>query len=172
LTSPRRALVKGALVVALGVCGWFAAAMPPFGIESSAVTFSVAATVLAMSAVLAHRSSPALDWRVREASFGQSPDRAPTPDRAAARLPARLPAEAIRDTSMRLSGTIAWMLAALVFVAVELWELFHAPRSTYPTLSSLANEVLGPGHRVVRAVAFMCWGACGLIVPSRPSRRA
>ena len=168
MTSPRRALVKGALVVALGVCGWFAAAMPPFGIESSAVTFSVAATVLAMSAVLAHRSSPALDWRVREASFGQSLDRVPTPDRA----PARLPAEAIRETSMRLSGTIAWLLAALVFGAVELWELFHAPRSTYPTLSSLANEVLGPGHRVVRAVAFMCWGACGLIVPSRPSRRA
>ncbi|MFZ2056924.1 MAG: hypothetical protein WAV54_05910 [Acidimicrobiales bacterium] len=145
MTSPRQATAAGVAFVALAACGWFAAAMPPFGIESSAVTFSVAAAMLAAGAVFAHQYSRALD------------------------LPAREP---IRDVSLRLRGMGAWLFAALVVLAVELWELFHSPRSLYPTLSSLANEVLGPGHRVVRAAAFMCWGACGLVVSSRSRRHA
>jgi hypothetical protein len=119
--------------------------MPPFGIESSAVTFSVAAAMLAASAVLAQKCSPALD------------------------LPA---GEPVRDVSLRLRGMVAWSFAALVVLAVELWELFHSPRNLHPTLSSLANEVLGPGHRVVRTAAFVCWGACGLVVSSRSRRHA
>ncbi len=161
-------MVTSALVVALAVCGWFVAAMPPFGVESSAATFCVAAAMLAASAVVTHRSSPAFDLRVRESKAGQP--FVPALDRAPAR--AHAPGETIGDTSLRLQGMIAWLLAVLLALAVELWELFHAPRSSYPTLSSLANEVLGPGHRVARAAAFMCWGACGLIVASRPGRRS
>jgi hypothetical protein len=67
---------------------------------------------------------------------------------------------------------MAWMLAGGLVLAVELWELFHSPRASYPTLSSLANEVIGPGHQAARAVAFVCWALCGLIVSSRPRRRA
>ena len=145
MTSPRQAAAAGVVLVALAACGWFAAAMPPFGIESSAVTFSVAAAMLAASAVLAQKYSPALD------------------------LPGRA---SLRDASLRLRGAVAWSLAALVALAVELWELFHTPRSLHPTLSSLANEVLGPGHRVVRTAAFVCWGACGLVVSSRSRRHA
>ncbi len=163
-------MVTSALVVALAVCGWFVAAMPPFGVESSAATFSVAAATLAASAVLTHRSRPAFDLRVREPNLGQP--LVPALDSAPARAPAYVPGETIGDTSLRLRGMIAWLLAVLLALAVELWELFHAPRSSYPTLSSLANEVLGPGHRIARAVAFVCWGACGLIVASRPGRRS
>jgi hypothetical protein len=144
--------------------------MPPFGVESSAVTFSVATAMLVTSAVLTHRGNPALDLSVREPNpcppFVQASDSAPV------RAPVSAPAEAIRDVSLRLPGMISWLLAVLLVVAVELWELLHSPRSAYPTLSSLANEVLGPGHRAARAVAFLCWGACGLIVASRPRRRA
>jgi len=164
LTSSGRAVVAGAVVVALAACGWFAAALPPFGVEANAVTFSVAAAMLAMGAALPRR--PASDLRGR----WPNPDQPPVP--VAARALARAPADAARDSSLRVWGLIAWLLAALFAGAVELWELFHAPRSAYPTLSSLANEVLGPGHRVARAVAFMCWGACGLFVARRPWRRA
>jgi hypothetical protein len=108
--------------------------------------------------------------RVREPNLGQP--LVPALDRAPTRAPACVPGETIGDTSLRLRGTITWLLAVLLALAVELWELFHAPRSSYPTLSSLANEVLGPGHRIARAAAFMCWGACGLIVASRPGRRS
>jgi hypothetical protein len=91
--------------------------MPPFGIESSAVTFSVAAAMLGAGAVLAHRYSPALD------------------------LPA---GEPVRDVSLRLRGMVAWLLAVLVVLAVELWELFHSPRSLYPTYSGPAIESFAP----------------------------
>ncbi len=151
-------MVTSALVVALAVCGWFVVAMPPFGVESSAATFSVAAAMLAASAVLTHRSSPAFDLRVRGPNLGRRRDGAPVPPSA----------DASADTSLVERGVVAWLLAVLLFVAVELWELFHVPRSTYPTLSVLVNEVLGPGHRVARAAAFVCWAACGLIVSSRP----
>jgi len=88
------------------------------------------------------------------------------------RAPAGPDSGAVSGVSLRLRGVIAWALAALVVVVVELWELFHAPRSAYPTLSSLMNEVIGPGHRVARAAAFLCWGACGLVVASRSERPA
>ena len=165
MNSSGRAVVAGALVVALVVCGWFVAAMPPFRVESSAVTLSVAAAMLVVSALLARRDSRALDLTVREPNLGLPPVQARDS------VASRLPAETTGNTSLRLRGTIAWLLAALVVVAVELWELFHSPRSAYPTLSSLANDVLGPGHRVARAVAFLCWGVCGLVVASRPGRR-
>jgi len=70
-----------------------------------------------------------------------------------------------------MPGTVAWASAMLLFLAVELWEFAHHPRSLYPTLSSMANDLLGPGHRVARAVAFVCWGACGFLIASRPRLR-
>lgn len=155
MTWPLRTAVTAAILVALAVCGWFVAAVPPFGVEANVVTFSAATVMLAVSAALARWQRPPLAWREGEVNRGQ-----PGPPTAA------------RDTSWRLPGLVAWLLTALLVVAVELWELFHAPRSAYPTLSSLANEVLGPGHRVARGAAFLCWGACGLVVGRRPGRRS
>jgi len=63
------------------------------------------------------------------------------------------------------------VLATGLALAVELWELFHSPRNLYPTLSSLANEVIGPGHRIGRALAFVCWGAVGLAMAASPRTR-
>jgi hypothetical protein len=131
-----RGVAIAAGLVALAVCGWFEAGLAPFRFGSSAVTFSVAAAVLATSAVCGRM-------------------RRPVPD-----PPGRL-----------LPGTLAWLSAALFGLAVELWELLHGPRHLYPTLSSIANDVIGPGHRIARATAFVCWGACGFIVASRPGRR-
>ena len=147
--------------MALGVCGWLVAAMAPFAIESSAVTFAVAAAMLGLGAVLARRGNAALD-------SGE-----PGPLRSRFSKPAATGpvTTALGDTTLRTGGVIAWLVAVALLVAVELWQLSHVPRSTYPTLSSLANEVLGPGHRVARAAAFVCWAGCGLIVVSRPSRR-
>jgi hypothetical protein len=147
--------------------------MPPFGVESSAVTFSVAAAMLIVSASLARRNSRALGLTVREPNLGLPPDQVTdqVTDQAPDGAAARFAVETTGDTSLRLRGAMAWLLAALLAVAVELWELFHSPRSAYPTLSSLANDVLGPGHRVARAAAFLCWGVCGLVVASRPGRR-
>ena len=158
MNPPRSAVVSGALFISLAACGWFVAGMAPFGVESSAFTFSVAAAMLAVSAVAGHAHSQAFDLRVRGPNLGRRRDGASVPPSA----------DASADTSLVERGVVAWLLAVLLFVAVELWELFHVPRSTYPTLSSLVNEVLGPGHRVARAAAFVCWAACGLIVSSRP----
>jgi hypothetical protein len=175
----------GALFALLAVCGWYVAAMPPFGIESSAFTFAVAAAMLATGIVLANRNGPSPELPLPGQNLGRTvragpssaatPNRVTTPeadqprgsvvDRASSVGP-------VRDTALRSWGALAWLLATLLVVAVELWELFHSPRSLYPTLSSLANAVIGPGHRVGRAAAFVCWGACGLIVVSRPRRCA
>ena len=110
-------MVTSALVVALAVCGWFVVAMPPFGVESSAATFSVAAAMLAASAVLTHRSSLAFDLRVREPNLGQP--LVPALDRAPTRAPACVPGETIGDTSLRLRGTLTWLLAVLLALAVS-----------------------------------------------------
>lgn len=131
------------VIVALVACGWVEAAMAPFGFESSAVTLSVAAVTIATGALSGRRN--------RALERGEEETR-----------------RQLADASLRLSGILAWMLAAGLGVAVELWELFNSPRSRYPTLSSLANEVVGPGHRIGRAIAFVCWGVVGLILASRP----
>jgi polyferredoxin len=140
-----RAGAAGLFLVALAVCGWFEARMAPFGLSSSVVTFSVAAAVLSLSAISTRR------WRSEPSLAPQSP----------VGTPARL----------RGYGLAAWVLVAGLVVAVELWELFHSPRSFYPTLSSLANGLIGPGHRIGRAAAFVCWAVCGLVVSERPRCR-
>ncbi|MGD0439466.1 MAG: hypothetical protein ABSB52_02455 [Acidimicrobiales bacterium] len=155
LPSPTRAVVTGVIVVALVVCGWFAAGLTPLRAEANAVTFSAAAAILALSAVGGHLSGREQQMRDREPKLA-----GPRHSLGA------------RDTSWRPGGFIAWSGAALLVVAVELWELFHSPRSAYPTLSSLANEVIGPGHRPARAAAFVCWGALGFLVAARPGRRS
>ena len=131
------------VIVALVACGWVEAAMAPFGFESSAVTFSVAAVTIATGALSGRRN------------------RALEPIEEGTR-------RHLADASLRLSGILAWMLAAGLVLAVELWELFNSPRNRYPTLSSLANEMIGPGHRIGRAIAFVCWALVGLILASRP----
>jgi len=120
--------------------------MRPFGLESSLWTFSVAACVVAAGTVLS--------------ALGKVPSSASGGELNAS------------ESSLRGRGTTAWLLAVGLVISVELWQLVHHPRALYPTLSSLANEVIGPGHRLARAVAFVCWGVFGLFVSSRPRRRS
>ena len=139
-----RTAAGGVALGALALCGWFEAAMRPFGLASSVVTLSAAGAVgLAGSTARRSRRDPAAGGPT-----GPAP-----------------------DTSRRLGGVVAWVLATGFALAVELWELFHSPRNLYPTLSSLANEVIGPGHRVGRALAFVCWGAVGLAMAASPRTR-
>ncbi len=117
--------------------------MRPFAFESSAFTFAVAAAVVAAGVVSTRRRSRLVP---PVCEGGPAPS----------------------DASLAFRGAVAWALTAGLALAVELWELFHSPRNLYPTLSSLANEVIGPGHRLGRALAFVCWGAFGLVIVSSP----
>ena len=139
-----RAAAIGVGLALLALCGWFEAALPPFHAGSSVLLFSVAAAVLATGAVAARSA------RGRAPASGAGGSTA-------------------RDLSV--PGTIAWLSAGLFALAVELWEFAHSPRPSFPTLSSLANDVVGPGHRIARTAAFVCWGAAGLVVASRARRR-
>jgi len=139
----QRPVAIALVVAALGSCGWIEAAMRPFSVATSVFTFSVAAAVLATGALAARRKT-----QVGPTDIELS--------------------RQVTETSLRMRGVVAWTLATGLVVAVELWELFHSPRAHYPTLSSLANEVIGPGHRVERTAAFVCWGAVGLVLASRP----
>jgi hypothetical protein len=50
------------------------------------------------------------------------------------------------------------------------WELasfLHHPRPAHPTLSSLANDVLG--HHPARAAAMVAWLAIGTALARRPA---
>jgi hypothetical protein len=137
--------------------------MAPFGAGSSAVTFSAAAVVLASAVAFAHLKGAA------------APSAQPRPSEANRRRSARPNSEvagAKEEACFRRRGRLAWLSAGLIALAVELWELAQRPRHLHPTLSSLANEVLGPGHRVVRAMAFVCWGTAGLVLASPPKHRA
>jgi hypothetical protein len=147
LNLPARTALAGLFVVVLGLCGYLEAPLRPFGLASSLFTFSVAAGVLLVGAICSTQ------W-----------PSAPDPVRPS------MPPES-RGHSLRLIGATAWSLAGSLVVAVELWELFHSPRRSYPTLSSLANELIGPGHRAARSVAFVCWALCGLALSARPRHR-
>lgn len=146
-------MVVGALV-ALGASGWFVAAIPPFGVESSAVTLAAGAVVLLAASTMEGRRRAGLFVVDAPTQLGRGMRRVDA-----------------TDLSLRVPGIIAWSAGALLALGVELWELFHSPRSLYPTLSSMANEVVGYGHHIGRAVAFVCWGACGLLLASRPGWR-
>jgi hypothetical protein len=141
LTPTGRVAAGVACLVGLAGCGWLEAAMPPFRVGSTVVTFSAAAVVLVFGATVVRRGFPA---PVSPEWGGAAP--------------------------FRLAGQLCWLAACLLALSVELWELAHGPRHLYPTLSSIANDVIGPGHRAARAVAFVCWGACGLALSWRPKR--
>jgi hypothetical protein len=140
-------MMAGLGLAAVCICGWLEAAARPFGVESSAITFSVGAAIVMLSAILSHRRGPAKRLTTHSVSIAEA-------------------------TSFARWGILSWLLAGGLALTVELWELFHSPRARYPTLSSLANEVIGPGHRIARAVAFVCWALCGLIFASRSRRQA
>lgn len=140
-----RAALAGLFIVVLGFCGYLEASLRPFGLASSLFTFCVAAGILLLGAIYS-TLVPGVPRAIPPST--QPPER-----------------------SLRSIGLAAWALAGSLVTAVELWELFHAPRSSYPTLSSLANELIGPGHRAARSVAFACWAICGLALSARPRRR-
>ena len=141
----RQVMEPGLFLAALALCGWYEAAMAPFRVASSATTFSTGAAVLALGAVRNRRTRPA---GYREEVTTKA-----------------------THTALAHRGAVAWMLAGGLALAVELWELFHSPRSLYPTLSSLANEVVGPGHRLGRTTAFVLWGALGIVIMARTRRQ-
>lgn len=57
-------------------------------------------------------------------------------------------------------GVLLWGALALAVVAFELIMLFHSPRSSYPTISSLANAAVF-GHAWGRPVFGLIWLAIG-----------
>ncbi len=69
--------------------------------------------------------------------------------------------------AVRVTGTLAWVGVAAAFVGWELAELFRLPRSAHPTLSSLTQPYVGPGHYVARAAAFVAWAAIGWVLARR-----
>ena len=111
--------------------------MRPFTLESATVTFSVAAVVLVAGALYRHLSRPA-PGTVAPVAQGGGPSS--------------------REAPLNVVGSLAWLLAILLALGVELWEFAHGPRSLHPTLSSLLNDVLGPGHRVVPRRRFSLLG--------------
>jgi len=136
----------------LAGCGWWIGSMAPFHFGSSFATLAVGGCLLVAGAATSHSvagSRYALGGDMQPASsVGLGATRGPA-------LPSR-----------RSWGFASWSMAGGFALFVELWELFHSPRSLYPTLSSLANEVIGPGHRLARTVAFVCWGVGCLAVAS------
>ena len=56
-------------------------------------------------------------------------------------------------------GHRAWLLVLGALLGWELLAFSLSPRSTHPTLSSMADTALGP--RPVEAAAFMAWLAVG-----------
>ena len=141
------ALRSFVVLAAIATCAWFEAGMRPFTLRATTFTFSAAAAIVALGAFSSRGGG------LRSGGI----------ETRSARTGA---------TGLGRWGSSAWVLAVAFAVAVELWELFHLPRSSYPTLSSIANAVIGPGHRVGRALAFVCWALCGLVLSARPRRRA
>lgn len=140
-----RGLAAAVVLVALAACGWIEAGLAPFRAGSTALTLGAAAVLVALG-MLADRS---------------------------ARAPRAAPAVPGSATGRGLSraGLAAWAVSLCYAVVVELWEYFRSPRSLHPTLSSLANEVIGPGHRPARACAFVAWGLGCVGLARRPRRR-
>lgn len=57
-------------------------------------------------------------------------------------------------------GILLWCALALAVAAFELIMLFHSPRSSYPTISSLANAAVF-GHAWGRPIFGLIWLAIG-----------
>jgi hypothetical protein len=65
---------------------------------------------------------------------------------------------------------VAWIAVAAAVIAVELYTYLGHPRSAYPTLSSLSDEL---SHwRVAKAGLFVAWLALGWLFLSGSRRRA
>ncbi len=58
-----------------------------------------------------------------------------------------------------LLGAAAWVGLIAAIVVVELWLFFQTPRSSYPTASSLLNQV--DDVRAVEVAMFGAWAALG-----------
>jgi hypothetical protein len=65
----------------------------------------------------------------------------------------------------RPAGVRWWALLAGVALALELIELFGAPRAAHPTLSSLAGPVLA--HWPGRTAAYLAWLSLGRALARR-----
>lgn len=137
----------GALLVALAGCGWIEAGLAPFRAPSTALTLAAGAGLVAFGLLADRMGAPAPE---------------PVPERTGP----------VAGNALAGIGVAAWTAAVSYAVAVELWEYLQSPRRLHPTLSSLANVVLGPGHRPLRAAAFVAWGIGCVVLARRPRRRS
>jgi hypothetical protein len=58
-----------------------------------------------------------------------------------------------------LVGRIAWGAVIGIALGWELYAYAHQPRTSYPTMSSVMNEL--DGSHIARALALMLWLALG-----------
>jgi hypothetical protein len=66
-------------------------------------------------------------------------------------------------------GWIAWAAAIALLGAWQMFTLLHSPRSTYPTVSYLTNQITA--HRPLRTALFLLWIAFGFEL-MRAAKRA
>jgi hypothetical protein len=57
-------------------------------------------------------------------------------------------------------GWMAWVVAIVLLGSWQMYTLFHSPRTTYPTVSYLINQVTS--HRPLLALMFLLWIAFGV----------
>jgi hypothetical protein len=72
---------------------------------------------------------------------------------------ARWPPRRCRASTDDAGASTPWLVVLGALVAWELVAFSLSPRSTHPTLSSLADAALGP--RPLEAAAFVAWLAVG-----------
>jgi hypothetical protein len=70
----------------------------------------------------------------------------------------------------RLRAYVVWIAVCVAFTALELFTYFRHPRSSYPTFSSLSDE-LSASHGG-RAFLFVAWLALGWLFLSASARRS
>jgi hypothetical protein len=66
-------------------------------------------------------------------------------------------------------GWLPWIVAIVLIGAWQMYTLFHSPRTTYPTVSYLINEVTS--RRPLRTLMFLLWIWFGVEL-TRAARRA
>ena len=132
-----------ALVLGVMIAAWVEAGLAPFTWPATATTAATALVVVA-----------AATWR-RRVQGGARPGGGGTERRERP------------SGALRAAGALAWAGAAAALVAWELAEYFRLPRSAHPTLSSLAQPYIGPGHHAARAAAFAVWAAAGWFLARR-----
>ena len=137
----RRWVAAAGLVAAYG---WWVTGLDGFTTEARA---AIAVPVLAVWGAAAWR-----DRGVERVAVRTWLARAPA-------VVARLGRPSESPPGATLLGVAAWVGLIAVIAVVQLWLFSKTPRSSYPTASSLLNQV--DGVRVVQVTMFGAWAALG-----------